>query len=47
MQLIALYKILSGNKMLQDSLLYAWFYGISTILGYLMPNPLHRYALDI
>ena len=23
------------------------FYGISTILGYLMPNPLYTYILDI
>ena len=24
-----------------------WFYGISTIVGYLMPNPVFRYILDI
>ena len=24
-----------------------WFYGISTIVGYLMPNPLHTYILNI
>ena len=24
-----------------------WFYGISTIVGYLMPNPLHAYILNI
>ena len=24
-----------------------WFYGISTIVGYLMPNPLYTYILDI
>ena len=24
-----------------------WFYGISTILGYLMPNPIHTYTLNI
>ena len=23
------------------------FYGISTIVGYLMPNPLYRYRLNI
>ena len=24
-----------------------WFDGISTIVGYLMPNPLYTYILDI
>ena len=24
-----------------------WFYGISTIVGYLMPNPLYTYMLNI
>ena len=24
-----------------------WFYGISTIVGYLMPNPVYTYILDI
>ena len=24
-----------------------WFYGISTIVGYLMPNPLYTYKLNI
>ena len=24
-----------------------WFYGISTIVGYLMPNPVYSYILDI
>ena len=24
-----------------------WFYGISTIVGYLMPNPLYTYIFDI
>ena len=24
-----------------------WFYGISTIIGYLMPNPLYTYILNI
>ena len=24
-----------------------WFYGISTILGYLMPNPVYTYILNI
>ncbi len=24
-----------------------WFYGISTIIGYLMPNPLYTYILDM
>ena len=28
---------------------FGWFgfYGISTIVGYLMPNPLHTYILNI
>ena len=25
----------------------AWFYGISTFVGYLMPNPLYTYTLNI
>ena len=24
-----------------------WFYAISTIVGYLMPNPLYTYVLNI
>ena len=24
-----------------------WFYGISTIVGYLMLNPVYKYILDI
>ena len=24
-----------------------WFYGISTIVGYIMPNPFYTYILDI
>ncbi len=24
-----------------------WFYGISTIVGYLMPNPVYTYILNI
>ena len=26
---------------------YVWFYGISTIVGYLMPNPFYTYILNI
>ena len=26
---------------------FVWFYGISTIVGYLMPNPLYTYILSI
>ena len=26
---------------------FGWFYGISTIVGYLMPNPLYAYILNI
>ena len=26
---------------------WVWFIGISTIVGYLMPNPLYTYTLDI
>ena len=25
------------------SLIFVWFYGISTIVGYLMPNPFYTY----
>ena len=24
-----------------------WFYGVSTIIGYLMPHPVNSYVLDI
>ena len=26
---------------------FVWFYGISTIVGYLMPNPIFTYILNI
>ena len=26
---------------------FVWFYGISTFVGYLMPNPLYTYTLNI
>ena len=26
---------------------FVWFYGIPTIVGYLMPNPLYTYILNI
>ena len=26
---------------------FGWLYGISTIVGYLMPNPLYTYILNI
>ena len=28
-------------------LVWSGFYGISTLVGYLMPNPIHTYILDI
>ena len=28
-------------------MIWLGFYGISTIVGYLMPNPLYRYILNI
>ena len=28
-------------------MILVWFYGISTIVGYLMPNPLYTYLLNI
>ena len=28
-------------------LVFVGFYGISTIVGYLMPNPLYKYILNI
>ena len=31
----------------QDLFKLAWFYGISTIVSYLMPNPLYVYVLNI
>ena len=26
---------------------WVWFYGTSTIVGYLMPNPVYSYTLNI
>ena len=26
---------------------FVWFYGISTIAGYLMPNPVYAYILNV
>ena len=34
------------GKQMKDIFL-VWFYGISTIVGYLMPNPLYTYILNI
>ena len=31
----------------ESTLMMVWFYGISTIVGYLMPNLLYTYILDI
>ena len=30
-----------------EIVILVWFYGISTMAGYLMPNPLHTYILNI
>ena len=30
-----------------EGLVLVWFYSISTIIGYLMPNPLYTYILDL
>ena len=37
------------NSIIKNSVLFSlvWFYGISTIVGYLMPNPLYTYILNI
>ena len=34
-------------QILDDWFSLVWFYDISTIVGYLMPNPLYAYILDI
>ena len=28
-------------------MVFVWFYGISTFVGYLMPNPIYAYILNI
>ena len=38
-------KIKDSDKIVCFSLV--WFYGISTIVGYLMPNPVYTYILNI
>ena len=35
------------SRYLDDWFCLVWFYGISTIVGYLMPNPLYTYILNI
>ena len=35
------------NKHHEDWVNLVWFYGISTIIGYLMPNPVFTYILNI
>ena len=35
------------NKQIQKEVALVWFYGISTIVGYLMPNPFYTYILNI
>ena len=44
------WKHLTMCKKMSSCWLVGWlvgFYGISTIVGYLMPNPLYRYILNI
>ena len=49
-------KIIKNQNKLQITLLYlcqhiksslVWFYGISIIIGYLIPNTIHTYILNI
>ena len=35
------------NKMIMICFFLVWFYGISIIVGYSMPNPLNTYILNI
>ena len=35
------------DETLRGTTTLVWFYGISTIVGYLMPNSLYTYILDI
>ena len=39
--------VASNQLLLSGPLCLVWFYGISTIVGYLMPNPLYTYILNI
>ena len=46
------YRLFNTKSSLYTYIKYIWFglvgfYGISTIIGYLMPNPLHTYILNI
>ena len=43
------YKKAKGKPVLirKQKKMRVWFYGISSIVGYLMPNPVHTYILDI
>ena len=35
------------NKQFASDSSLVWFYGISTLVGYLMPNPVFRYVLNM
>ena len=37
----------SSFATIENGFIDVWFYGISTILGYLMPNLVYSYVLDI
>ena len=41
------YSLISGLHCISNIYDLVWFYGISTILGYLMPNPLFTYISNI
>ena len=36
-----------GDKFMSYLVWFLWFFGISTIVGYFMPNPLYTYILNI
>ena len=40
-------QILNNTYVLNIWFGFVWFYGISNIVGYLMPNPLYTYVLNI
>ena len=44
---IKLNKLISWKKKKKTGLRLVWFYGISFIIGYLMPNPLYTYILNM
>ena len=48
-EIVNITRIYEGNITIiyGDTIGLVWFYGISTIVGYLIPNPVYKFILNI